>query len=56
MNPIIELLITSTILGILLGVPAGWIIRSLFVARQIERISREAWKQARIIQHHKGTL
>lgn len=56
MNPILELLITSAILGIVLGVPLGWIIRSLFVARDIQRISREAWKQARIIQRHQGRL
>lgn len=56
MNPILELLITSTILGIILGVPVGWIVRSLFVARQLERVTREAWKLARTMHRYDGEV
>lgn len=51
-----ELIISSIALGGILGLIAGWCIRSMCIARQIERISREAWKQARIIQRHDGTI
>jgi hypothetical protein len=52
----LELFITSIILGITIGIPAGWCIRSIFVARDIERAARETWKQARTLTRHGAEL
>ncbi len=59
MNPSIELLKLMGIcvlLGAIIGCLIGWISRSMFVAKDIERISRESWQQARIHTRHGGSL
>jgi NhaP-type Na+/H+ or K+/H+ antiporter len=56
MNPALELLLTSIALGAVIGLPIGWIARSLFISREIQRAHRDAWKQARTIHRHGGTI
>jgi len=52
----ITVAIASGTLFLTLGLAAGWFVRSLFIARELQRISREAWKQARIHARHGGEL
>jgi hypothetical protein len=56
MNPTLEFLISTIVLGVVIGVPIGWIFRSLFVSREIQRAHRDAWKNARTIYRHGGEV
>lgn len=54
--PLIIILAGGGITGIFIGVIIGWVSRSLFVCRDIQRAARDAWSQARIINRHNGSL
>jgi hypothetical protein len=56
MNETLQFLITTTTLGVVIGVPLGWCIRSLLVSREIQRAHRDAWKHARTIYRHGGEV
>jgi hypothetical protein len=48
--------IASGIFSLILGTMLGWIFRSIFVARDIERAARQTWKQARTLTRHGAEL
>jgi hypothetical protein len=54
--PLLVGMLSAGAFALLLGTILGWMARSIFIAREIERVSREAWRQARLITEHKGKL
>ncbi len=49
MSPLLIILLA----GIGIGTIFGWAARSLFVARDIQRIARQSWRQAEIFHRHR---